>query len=370
MLQMPCHFVMLLTCCCNRQQCATNALRWNEACSLSWMNSPLVSVVVPTCGRIALLARCVDSLCAQTLRPDQFELIVVDDSRATDPSAQTAISACCAQARRRGLSVHCLRNTGRHGPAAARNLGWRAARSAWVGFTDDDTIAQPDWLARACVAFTAGNADAAAADALWGNVAVPLPALPTDYERDAGRLQQAGFVTANCFCRRALLERIGGFDERFRVAWREDTDLYFRLCDAGARVLFVGDAVVLHPVRPAGWLVSLTQQRKILFDALLYKKHRRRYRQTIRRAPRWDYYLCTVALALGIAALPAGQPVLAALALPVWLLSVGAFFRRRLRGTSRQPSAVAALLVTSVLIPPLAVFWRAVGAIRFRTFFL
>ncbi len=334
------------------------------------MNPPIVSVVVPTCGRMALLARCVDSLCEQTLQPQRFELIVVDDRPSVESSVHAAIADCCEQARERGLPARCLRNTGTHGPAAARNLGWRAARGRWVGFTDDDTIPQPAWLERACAAMAENRCGRAPPDALWGWVHVPLPDAPTDYERDAARLQQAGFVTANCFCRRALLERIGGFDERFRLAWREDTDLYFRLCDAGARVRYVGDAVVLHPVRPAGWHVSLSQQRKILFDALLYKKHSQHYRQMIRRTPRWDYYLASAALATAMASLAAGLALPAALALLLWLLSVAVFFRRRLRGTRQTWTAVSALLLTSALIPPLAVFWRAVGAIRFRVIFL
>ena len=330
------------------------------------MNRPLVSVVVPTCGRLLLLARCLDALYAQTLPASCYEVIVIDDS--PDGMKAAGVAACCEQARERGLPLRCLRNPGQHGqrgPAAARNLGWRAARAAWVGFTDDDTIAQPDWLERACAAFTSGG-DEGAPDALRGRVQVPLQARPTDYERDAARLQDAGFVTANCFCRRAMLLRVGGFDERFRAAWREDTDLYFRLCDAGARVACADDAVVLHPVRPGGWSVSLAQQRKILFDALLYKKHRQRYRQQIRHAPRWDYYLNALALAAAGAGLLAGTPAWAAAGASAWLLSSGVFFARRLRGTSRAPVAVGGLLVTSLLIPPLAVFWRAVGALRFR----
>lgn len=362
------------------------ASRRNEVCVSGQMTPLVVSIVVPTCGRTALLSRCLDALCAQSLPADCFEVIVVDDQPV--PAGQ-ALAACCAQARRHGLPVRLLRNPGPHGPAAARNVGWRAARAAWVGFTDDDTIPQLDWLERACAVLmpattdmTAMTAMTAAAyplpsscrpdppDALWGRVQVPLPPQPTDYERDASRLQQAGFVTANCFCRRALLQDIGGFDERFQLAWREDTDLYFRLCDAGARVIFVADAVVLHPVRPAGWAVSLAQQRKIMFDALLYKKHRRRYRLLVRRRARWDYYGSTALLLGGSAALLAGSMPAAMLALSAWLFSVGAFFRQRLRGTSRRPRALAALVFTSALIPPLAVFWRAVGAIRFRVLWL
>lgn len=333
--------------------------------ALRGMDRLIVSVVVPTCGRLPLLARCLAALRAQSLPASRYEVIVVDDT----PAPTDAVADCCAQARACGLPVRCLRNPGPRGPAAARNLGWRAARAPWVGFTDDDTIAQPDWLERACAAFTAGG-DAGAPEVLQGRVRVPLPARPTDYERDAARLQDAGFVTANCFCRRTVLQSIGGFDERFRAAWREDSDLYFRLCDAGARVVTVNDLVVLHPVRPAGWSVSLAQQRKILFDALLYKKHRRRYRQAIRRTPRWDYYLNALALTSGAAGLLAGSVGWSAAGASVWLLSCGALFFRRLDGTSRAPAALGGLLLTSVLIPPLAVFWRAVGALRYRVVFL
>src|SRR5207244_12953942 len=50
------------------------------------------------------------------------------------------------------------------------------------------------------------------------------------------------------------------------------------------------DAVVVHPLRPASWGVSLRQQRKSMFNALLYKKHPRLYREKIQAAPPWHYY--------------------------------------------------------------------------------
>jgi hypothetical protein len=55
--------------------------------------------------------------------------------------------------------------------------------------------------------------------------------------------------------------------------------------------------------------------------------------------------------------------VIAALA---WFFMTARFCARRLRNTSKKPSHVAEMIVTSVLIPPMAVFWRAVGAIKFR----
>ena len=286
--------------------------------------SPAVSVVVPTCGRPELLRRCVAALEAQSLASDAYEIIVVDDTLM------------------------------RRGPAATRNIGWRRARAPIVAFTDDDTVPQPEWLARGVAAFAQG------ADAVTGRIVMPLPPTPTDYERNEQGLERAEFVTANCFVRRDVLLRLGGFDESFRLPWREDSDLHFRLLEAGCRIVRASDAVVVHPVRPAPWGVSLRQQRKVMFDALLFRKHRSLYRERIRRAPRWDYYAVVAALVVS----PLWPP-----ALLVWGLLTARFCLHRLRGTSKAPAHIAEMVITSILIPPLSVFWRLVGALKFRVRF-
>jgi cytochrome c oxidase assembly factor CtaG len=53
----------------------------------------------------------------------------------------------------------------------------------------------------------------------------------------------------------------------------------------------------------------------------------------------------------------------------LWLLFTAVFCLRRLRGTAKTASHIAEMVVTSALIPPLAVFWRVAGAIRFRVRF-
>jgi glycosyltransferase involved in cell wall biosynthesis len=285
---------------------------------------PQVSVVVPTCGRPALLARCLQALESQSLPRDQYEVVVAEDRQ-------------------------------RDGPATARNQGWRRARAPIVAFTDDDCIPDHDWLRRGLEALAGG------AHAVCGRIVMPLTGAPTDYERDAQGLERAEFVTANCFVRKFMLERVGGFDERFRLAWREDSDLHFGLLAQGARIVREPRAIVVHPVRPANWGVSLRQQRKIMFDALLFKKHPRLYRERIRAAPRWDY--CVIVASLVVA--PFWAP-----AWLVWLLFTGRFFVQRLHGTSRAPAHLLEMILTSIAIPPVAVFWRLVGALRFKVAFL
>jgi GT2 family glycosyltransferase len=290
------------------------------------MSPVYISVVIPSCGRAELLARCLQALENQSLPRERYEIIVADDSRL------------------------------RSGPAAARNRGWRRARAPIVAFTDDDTVPDREWLERGLEAMK-DHVDAAA-----GRIVMPIPRAPTDYERDAQGLERGEFVTANCFVRKHVLERLGGFDESFRMAWREDSDLHFRLLRSGARLVPARRAVVVHPVRPAGWGVSLQQQRKVLYDALLFKKHRALYRSRIRRRPRWDYYVIVAALAATLTG--------SAAAAAVWAMLTSRFFLQRLRGASKQPGHVLEMLVTSVLIPPLAVFWRFAGALRYRVAFL
>ena len=285
----------------------------------------LVSVVVPTCGRPNLLRRCLAALQQQTLAREAYEVIVIDDTEL------------------------------RSGPAAARNRGWRRSRAPVVAFTDDDTVPDARWLEAGLAAIRNG------ADAVVGRTVMPLPAAPTDYERNESGLEHGEFITANCFVRRYVLESLRGFDESFRMPWREDSDLHFRLLEQGFRIARAEAALVVHPVRPARWGVSLRQQRKVVFDALLFRKHPRLYRERIRAVPPWDYYLIVLCLFAAC---------FSKIALLLWAALTARFIARRLRGTSKAPSHVAEMVVTSLLIPPLSVFWRLVGALKFRVAFV
>jgi hypothetical protein len=104
--------------------------------------------------------------------------------------------------------------------------------------------------------------------------------LPTDYERDAHGLERSEFVTANCFVSKRGLERLGGFDERFPLAWREDSDLHFRLLRVGARLAHA-------PGRQPPAAEKGDVRRTALQEASV---------PVPRAHPRWDYYLIVVSL--------------------------------------------------------------------------
>jgi GT2 family glycosyltransferase len=324
---------------------------------------PTVSVVVPTFRRPDLLERCLDALCAQVLDPTTYEIVVVDDDPAG--SARPVVDAC----RARVSDVPAIRYMtapDTQGPAGARNVGWRSAGGALIAFTDDDTIPDPDWLRHGAAALQAAPSAAAAA----GRIDVPLRPCPTDYERDAAGLAHAEFATANCFVRRAALERVGGFDERFTRAWREDADLMFALREHAGPIVEAGAARIVHPVRPARWGSSIGAQSKVYFDALLYKKHRATYRRHIRPTPPWHYYAAVLAALGAIGCFAAGWPAPAIVCAAVWAAITAGFCAKRLRGTQLTVSHVAEMIVTSIAIPPVSLYWRMRGALHFRVLFL
>ncbi|MGZ5779682.1 MAG: glycosyltransferase family 2 protein [Burkholderiaceae bacterium] len=321
-----------------------------------------VSVVVPTCGRADLLNRCLGALTRQELQAVRYEIIVVDDG--PHPDTRKLVEQWARSMSNKNLDVIYIANNGPHGPAAARNRGWRAARASIIAFTDDDTVPTPGWLSNGLSLFDE------TVHVICGRIEMPLSDRPTDYERDARHLETAEFVTANCFCRKEVLEFINGFDERFRFAWREDSDLHFRLLGLQANILYAPQAVVIHPVRPAPWGVSISQQKKVLFDALLYKKHPVLYRQKIRAKPRWDYYMIVAMLLMTLIGLIFQQNVFALVCGALWAGMTMQFSLMRLRGTTKAFSHIAEMIITSILIPPHAVFWRMTGALKFRVLFV
>jgi len=318
----------------------------------------LVSVVVPTFRRPDLLQRCLAALHRQQFPQCEFEVVVADD--AADEATRQLI-----ESRQSPFFSACyIPVNGHHGPAAARNAGWRAARGQFIAFTDDDCIPDSGWLSAGLQPF----ADPTVV-AVTGQTIVPLPRFPTDHDLNTAGLERSEFLTANCFCRRAVLADLGGFDEQFTSAWREDSDLHFRLLDTGGKVVRQCAAVVVHPVRQAAWGNCIHEQRKSLFDALLFRKHPRRFRQRIRPRCPWNYYLVVMAAFTTIFAAALGASVASAVAGTIWLLVTIQFCFRRLKNTTWSFPHLVEMLVTSPVIPFLSVYWRICGAIRFRVLF-
>ncbi len=327
------------------------------------------AVVVPTVGR-ECLARMLHSLAQQDVdasHPGPTEVVIVDDRRGDTPGPLPVRAAT-----ERGLTVRVVRGYGR-GPAHARNRGWRVTTAPWVVFLDDDVVLPMGWVRRladdlrTCTEVVGG---------VQGRIVVPCrSSRPTDWERNTAALERACWATADMAYRRHALADVGGFDERFPRAFREDADLALRVRDAGWQ-LAGGTRHIMHPVRPADVLVSARVQAGNADDALMGILHGRHWRERA-GAPRGAFrrHVLTVS-ALGVAGLTGllsgsshGRSWVARGALAAWGGLTGSFLVRRLRpgprpgdpGFSRE---LAAVTVTSVLIPPLAVGHRLAGRWR------
>ena len=321
--------------------------------------SMAVSVVIPTFKRTALLKRCLQAVLTQTLDPSVYEIIVVDDAASAE--TRRMVEELVAEAAL--PPVRYLANEVRRGPATARNRGWREAAGEIIAFTDDDCIPESDWLVRGLEAFLPGTAGVS------GRIEVPLGRRPTDYELNTSFLEHAEFATANCFYRRASLAAVNGFDERFTRAWREDADLFFTMLSRNELLLPAPEAVVVHPVRAGTWGVSIREQSKSLFNALLFKKHPGLYRQKIRNTVLGHYYVIVISAFMFLLSLRPEFPPVAPVAFLIWAASTISLFLKRLKGTSHSPSHVLEMALTSLAIPFLSLFWRFAGAVRFKVFF-
>ncbi|MGV3600847.1 MAG: glycosyltransferase family 2 protein [Dyadobacter fermentans] len=322
-----------------------------------------ISVVIPTYKRPGLLRKCLDALRDQTYWCTFYEVIVVSDG--PDPETEALVARVIRE--QPDFALLFLHLPAKKGPAAARNHGWKNSSGELVVFTDDDCIPDPFWLEEYSEAY---RAQAERFVGFTGKVIVPISEKPTDYEKNVAHLATAEFITANCACSRAALELTGGFDEDFPIAWREDSDLEFKLLEKQIPIVHVPDAAICHPVREARWGVSVAEQRKSMFNALLFKKHPQFYRRKIAPGPVWNYYVIILATVVCVAALAAGNPAIALGAAAVWLAAVASFVIRRMRGTSDSLSHRLEMIFTSLVIPYLSVYWTLRGALRYKVFFL
>ena len=319
-----------------------------------------ISVVVPTYKRSELLIRCLNALLNQSVGKGTYEIIVVSDG--PDPVTSEALEMWTGFIHPK-VSYYPLPE--KKGPAAARNCGWMKATGELVAFTDDDCIPDKDWLASLLAAYH-GEKELV----LSGKVVVPLPERPTDFELNTAHLETAEFITANCACTKEALLETGGFDERFEQAWREDSDLHFKILLNAIPLRKVSDAVVVHPVRTAPWGISIKEQRKGMYNALLYKKYPELYETRIQSKAPWNYYVMIFSVLIGIAALLVKPGFVALICFSIWLVLLLIFISRRLAFTSRSPEHVAEMIVTSIVIPFLSVYWQLYGALKYRVFFI
>jgi GT2 family glycosyltransferase len=193
----------------------------------------MISVVIPTCRRPDLLARCLDRLApgVQTLSADQFEVIVSDDG---EPTVERFLAEKYPWVR--------WGPGPRRGPAANRNAGARRSRAEWLAFTDDDCVPDANWLSMLTTATHSGCM-------VYEGQTTCVAGLHSPFDYAPVNTTGGCLWSCNIFIRRSTFEELGGFDERFPFPYMEDADLRERLVHAGYSIEFIPGAVVDHPPR-------------------------------------------------------------------------------------------------------------------------
>jgi glycosyltransferase involved in cell wall biosynthesis len=188
-------------------------------------SGPVLSVIVRTYDRPALLQRALDSVAAQTYC--DIEAVVVND-------AGPDITALLAQYEGR-LAIRYLRRERNGGVTAALNDGARAAIGMYVGYLDDDDLWYPDHAARLVDALERTGAELAYAncvaeyaDVVDGRLEPREYAIFTDRDFEKDAFLNDNLATIHSFVhRRDLFDRFGLFDESMSAC--EDWEMWLRM---------------------------------------------------------------------------------------------------------------------------------------------
>jgi glycosyltransferase involved in cell wall biosynthesis len=223
------------------------------------MTHPLVSVVLATRNRAALLAETLNALTRQRWPRDRFEIIVADNGSIDD----TRAAVLDAAARDGAPLIHYL-YVAQSGKSSAVNQALPLTSGDLLAFTDDDVRPAPDWIARLAAAFDQTGADFLAgrilprwqtappvwlSPPLYGVLAVPDNGVARRWID--GPDADVTPIGANMAVRRQVIECVGGFRRDLgklegTLRTGEDHELMLRMLGAGFRGVYEPSAVVEH----------------------------------------------------------------------------------------------------------------------------
>ena len=225
---------------------------------------PLISVVICTYNRADLLADVLRTLVCQTLSPDRFEIIIVDNN--SKDATQGVCSSIIAE--NPDLPIRYVLEP-RQGLSHARNRGWREARGEYVGYVDDDCRVPPEWLENAEEVVKRVQPTAFGGP-YYAFYTSPKPAwFKKEYcthvqGSEARPLQDGEYLDgANIFIRKNILKTLDGFNPDLgmsgdKIAYGEETALLLNIRKKilGALIYYDPKLHVYHLVPPQKMLLS------------------------------------------------------------------------------------------------------------------
>jgi GT2 family glycosyltransferase len=253
------------------------------------VREPLVSLIVPSRDRRALLEACVESLFAAT-DYSNVELIVVDnDSR--EPEAREYLRALSRRSRTR-----VVRDERPFNFSALANRGARSAEGELLAFVNNDVLVMTrDWLAEMVGHALRPTVGAVGAKLYYPDSTVQHAGIVVGIHGVCGHVhrhrtraaigycsrmravQEVSAVTAACLViRRGVFDRIGGFDEENLPIAFNDIDLCLRLGEQGYRTVWTPWAELYHREGASLGLDHLKSERFALEIAYMKARWRER----------------------------------------------------------------------------------------------
>jgi glycosyltransferase involved in cell wall biosynthesis len=192
----------------------------------SYLNNPLITIVIPAYNRLPLLRQAIASVVAQTYI--HWELIIVDDG-SEDGTADAIISM--NDVRIRVLKMEHLGNI-----ALLRNAGVKAGAGSWLAFLDSDDVwtkqkleIQLKSLTQAEKRWSYGGFE------LMNNEMHSIAIKAGIFRPISGWITKELLTTeasvniGTLLVERTLFEEVGGFDNSAELLYREDYELVIRL---------------------------------------------------------------------------------------------------------------------------------------------
>ena len=223
------------------------------------LDTPLISIVIPSCDHADDLSRCIDSITAKSTYSN-YEILVVENN-----SKKEETFACYKRLESTQPRVRIITWDGSFNFSAINNFAVKAASGSFLLFLNNDTeVITPGWMEQmlsfaqrkdtGCVGVKLYYPDGTIqhAGVVLGFQGIAAHSFcrfdgnSTGYMGRAVGAQNVSAVTAACMMlRKTIFEEVDGFDETLAIAFN-DIDLCMKVRDAGYKNIFNPAAELIH----------------------------------------------------------------------------------------------------------------------------
>jgi GT2 family glycosyltransferase/acetyltransferase-like isoleucine patch superfamily enzyme/2-polyprenyl-3-methyl-5-hydroxy-6-metoxy-1,4-benzoquinol methylase/Tfp pilus assembly protein PilF len=212
----------------------------------------LTSIIILGYNQLELTKSCLDSIARFTDEP--YEIIIVDNG------SNNETIEYFKQYKDNRDNVQVIFNGENRGYAGGNNQGMALARGEYVLLLNNDTVVTDGWLTRMLAIFK-NHPEVGLVGPMSNYVAGPQLIKDVPYrnmkqmhqfakkiaDKNSGQTTESFRIVGFCLmARRAVVDRIGGLDEKFGKGNFEDDDFCIRAAISGFKALIAGDVFIHH----------------------------------------------------------------------------------------------------------------------------